>query len=281
MARAPQIILPPEEERVERTIKMVVAYDGTEYHGWQRQATGISVQEIVETRLEALFNTPHIRIQGSSRTDAGVHALGLVASFVAPRCPYLPDWKIRKALNRLLPPSVKIRSVEIVEDSFNARFSAKGKAYAYLVNTGDPSPFSGRWCHHVSDIVNIEGIRKALEYVQGTHDYSAFTIQLKEDKDHVRTIYKTELLTFGNLLCFHIVGNGFLYKMVRSISGTLIDIGRGKIPPENVLKALETRDRQYTRDVAPAQGLFLLKVFYEEDEWKEHKLTLLPFQEFF
>ncbi len=270
----------PMEERVERTFKLVVAFDGTDYHGWQRQDNGISVQQILEERLATLFNVPFMRIQGSSRTDSGVHALGMAVTFKAPLSPYIPDWKLMKALNRILPPTIKIRSVEIVPDEFNARFSACGKAYAYVVNTGYLSPFTDRWSCDVADIVDLEGIRKGLEYVKGTHDFSPFTIQLKEDKDHVRTIYETELKIFGRFLCFHIIGNGFLYKMVRAISGTLIEVGRGKIPAENIRLALETGDKKYVRDVAPGKGLFLLKVFYTPDEWKEHTLTDLPFRMF-
>ena len=270
----------PLSERTERTFKLVIAFDGTDFNGWQRQGNGLGVQQVLEERLATLFDVPALRVQGSSRTDSGVHALGMVASFRAPASPYIPDWKLMKALNRILPPSIKIRSAQIVPDTFNARFSACGKAYAYVVNTGYISPFSDRWSCDVADIVDLEAIREGLEYVEGTHDFSPFTIQLQEEKDHVRTIYKAELKVFGRFLCFHIVGNGFLYKMVRAVSGTLIEAGRGKIPAENIRLALETGDKKYIRDVAPGKGLFLLKVFYEPEEWKSHTLELLPFHMF-
>ena len=121
-----------------------------------------------------------------------------------------------------------------------------------------------------------EGLKLNLDFTK----IAKVAANIKEDKDHVRTIYETELKVFGRFLCFHIIGNGFLYKMVRAISGTLIEVGRGKIPAENVRLALETGDKKYVRDVAPGKGLFLLKVFYSPDEWKDHTLTDLPFRMF-
>ena len=259
-----------------RTFRLELSFDGTDYHGWQRQANGITVQEVLETKLWHLFNNDSIRVQGSSRTDSGVHALGMAASFQAPPSPYIPDWKLKKALNRLLPPSIKIREAAVAEDGFNARFSAHSKAYVYVINTGDLNPFTCRWSWNVSDIVNPDGMAEALKYVEGTHDFSTFTVELDPSKDHVRTIYRAEIRRFGPLLCLHIMGDGFLYKMVRSIVGAVAEVGRGNLSPDAISRMLEAKRRSAAKDTAPALGLFLLKVFYD-DSWKCHELSAPPF----
>ncbi len=265
-----------EQPQPIRTFRLELSFDGTEYHGWQRQPNGITVQEVLEDRLCHLFNTREIRVQGSSRTDSGVHALGMAASFQAPPSPYIPDWKIKKALNRLLPPSIKIREAVVVEDGFNARFSAHSKAYVYVINTGDLNPFTCRWSWHISDLINSEGMREALSFLEGKHDFSTFTVELDPSKDHVRTILKTDIKKFGPLICIYVLGDGFLYKMVRSMVGAVADVGRGKLTPESVKTMLEAKNRSAARDTAPALGLFLLKVFYDES-WKDHDFDKPPF----
>ena len=265
------------EERPARNFRMEVSFDGTEYHGWQRQPNGISVQEVIEEKLSHIFNTERIRIQGSSRTDAGVHALGMAVSFSAPESPYIPDWKIKKALNRLLSPSIKIRNVDYAEPDFNARFSAKGKAYIYVVNTGDLNPFTARWSCCQPEFTRLDAVRQAMGYLQGTHDFSAFTVELDPTKDHVRTLYRMEVKTFGPLVCMCFIGNGFLYKMVRSMTGALLEVGRGRMTPERVGEMLASRNRSMAKDTAPANGLFLMKVFYQEDEWQSFEFDRPPF----
>ena len=259
-----------------RTFRLELSFDGTDYHGWQRQSNGITVQEVLEGKLRHLFNNDSIRVQGSSRTDSGVHALGMAVSFQAPPSPYIPDWKLKKALNRLLPSNIKIREAVVAEPGFNARFSAHSKAYVYVINTGDLNPFTCRWSWHIPDLVNPDGMEEALKFVVGTHDFSTFTVELDPSKDHVRTIYKAEMKRFGPLLCIHIMGNGFLYKMVRSIVGAVVEVGRGNLTPDMIGRMLEAKKRSAAKDTAPALGLFLLKVFYD-DSWKKHDLTEPPF----
>jgi len=256
---------------------MELCFDGTEYHGWQRQANGITVQEVLEDRVKKLFGGCHIAMQGSSRTDAGVHALGMVVSFDAPESPYIPDWKIKKALNRLLPPSIKVREVSLAEPKFNARNSAYGKAYAYVVNTGDLNPFTSRWSWHMTDCKDIPAMEEAIKAVVGTHDFSSFTTERGAIDDPVRSIFKTEIKTFGPLICLHFIGDGFLYKMVRGMTGTIVDVGRGKIPASDVAQILDACDRCAARDTAPAEGLFLLKVFYDHASYEAHSLDKVPF----
>ncbi|MBR3708275.1 MAG: tRNA pseudouridine synthase A, partial [Lentisphaeria bacterium] len=191
----------PEEGSPERTVKMELAYDGTAYHGWQRQPNGINVQEVVEERLCKLFGGKQIRIQGSSRTDAGVHALGLVASCKLPEHPLIPTWKVHKALNRLLPPDIRIRSIEEMPEDFNARFSAHAKSYVYVVNTGDINPFTNRYSWLLDDMTDIDSLRKAIQYLEGEHDFSTFTVDRGSIDDPVRLILKTDVTTFGPLVC--------------------------------------------------------------------------------
>ena len=262
-----------------RTIRMVVAFDGTAYHGWQRQPNGLTVQQVVEERLFKLFGEIPIRIQGSSRTDSGVHSLGLTVSFTTPPDRDIPDWKICKALNRLLPEDIRIRSVATVPESFNARFSAKAKSYVYVVNSGEVNPFTSRWSWHLHDFHDLDAVSRALGYLKGTHDFSTFSVESKKYDDPVRSILRAEVYECGSLKCIHFIGDGFLYKMVRSMVGVLAEIGRGRIAPEIVPEMLEARSRCAARDTAPARGLFLMKVFYENREWEDYSVNTIPWME--
>lgn len=268
---------PPQEARPLRRFRVELSFDGTEYHGWQVQPNGLTVQEVLESCLSKLFGGCRIRVQGSSRTDSGVHALGLVASFDAPESPYIPDWKVKKAMNRLLPPSIKIREAELAPDSFNARFSAHAKAYVYVINTGDLNPFTCRWSWHLRSFTRLDEVAAALKLLEGTHDFSSFAVERSGIDDPVRTIFRAELKTFGPLVCLHFIGDGFLYKMVRSMAGALADVGLGRMEPDEMSRILEARDRCMARDTAPAHGLFLVKVFYKPGEWEGHRLEQPPF----
>ena len=260
------------------TFKVELSFDGTAYHGWQRQPNGISVQQVFEEKLYHLFGEREfIRIQGSSRTDAGVHALGMVCSFSAPPSPYIPDWKLKKAMNRLLPDDIRIRSAEVVKDSFNARFDALAKSYVYVVNTGDINPFSGRYSWHMEDMTGIDALREAIKHVEGRHDFSTFTVERGKIDDPVRTILRAEIVTFGPLVCMYFLGTGFLYKMVRSMVGALMFVGRGRMTPDEFRGILLACDRAKCKDTAPARGLFLKKVFYEPDAWLDDLPDRPPF----
>ncbi len=267
-----------EKKSCSHTFKMELSYDGTNYHGWQRQKNESTVQEVIEEKLFHLFGRREmIRIQGSSRTDAGVHALGAVCSFQAPESPYIPDWKIKKALNRLLPSDIRIRTAEIVENNFNARFSAHAKSYVYVVNTGDENPFTERYSWHIHDFTEINTLRKALKKVEGTHDFRSFTVENSNLNDPVRTILKTDVIEFGSLVCIYFLGNGFLYKMVRSIVGSLSFVGRGIMTEQEFEEILLAHDRSKCKDTAPAKGLFLKKVFYHNDSWENDLPKHPPF----
>ncbi len=267
----------PAEDAPSRTVKMEIAFDGTAYHGWQRQPNGITVQEVLEDRLSKLFGGAFIRVQGSSRTDAGVHALGLVASCHLPEHPIIPGWKVHKALNRLLPPDIRIRTLEEMPDGFNARFSAHAKSYIYVVNTGDINPFTNRYSWLLDDMTHLDELREAIRYFQGVHDFSTFTVERGKIDDPVRHILHTDIHTFGPLVCMRFIGTGFLYKMVRSMVGALVFVGRGKLPPEAMGEMLEAKNRLACKDTAPAKGLFLKKVYYETDGWKTDQVETPPF----
>ena len=276
---APETELVSTSESAPRTtFKMELSFDGTAYHGWQRQPNGITVQEVVEEKLYRLFGErEHIRIQGSSRTDAGVHALGMVCSFSAPPSPYIPDWKLKKAMNRLLPDDIRVRTAEVVKDGFNARFDALAKSYVYVVNTGDINPFSGRYSWHMEDMTEIDALREAVKHVEGRHDFSTFTVERGKIDDPVRTILRSEIVTFGPLVCMYFLGTGFLYKMVRSMVGALMFVGRGRMTPDEFRGILLACDRAKCKDTAPARGLFLKRVFYEPDAWLDDLPARPPF----
>lgn len=260
------------------TFKMEIAFDGTNYHGWQTQPNGLAVQQAIEERLGRLFGNIPIRIQGSSRTDSGVHALGMVASFRAPERRNIPDWKILKAMNRLLPDDIRIRSVEVVPPEFNARFAAKGKSYVYVINSGEVNPFTSRWSWRLFDFQNIAAVQTALDFLRGTHDFTSFAVESKKYDDPVRSIIRAEIYECGSLKCIHFIGDGFLYKMVRSMVGVLAEIGRNRLPPEIIPEMLEMRDRSSARDTAPAAGLFLMKVFYEHNGWDNYEMRSVPWE---
>lgn len=264
-------------DRPIRTFRLEISYDGTAYHGWQRQPNGITVQEVLEDKLSRLFGGIPLRVQGSSRTDAGVHALGLVGSFRAPESPYIPDWKVKKALNRLLPDDIRIRSAQIVSDDFNARFSARAKSYVYMVNTGDINPFTNRYCWHMEDMTETAALQEAIGYLKGEHDFTTFAVEAAKYEDPVRHILDTRIVTFGPLVGMYFLGTGFLYKMVRSMAGALMFVGRGRIPPAEIKAMLEARDRLRCKDTAPAKGLFLKKVFYEGESMENDLPDRPPF----
>ncbi len=260
-----------------RNFRMTLAFDGTNYHGWQRQPNGITVQEVLEERLCKLFGNTPIRVQGSSRTDSGVHALGMAVSFRAPESPYIPDWKILKAMNRLLPDDIRIRTLELAPPEFNARFSAEGKSYVYVVNTGAVNPFTSRWSWRLNDCHDTAAMAESLRYLEGEHDFSSFAVDSASLDDPVRKIVKAEIYDKGPLHCIHFIGTGFLYKMVRSMVGTVVEVGRGKLKPSDVGRILEARKRLAGRDTAPARGLFLMKVFYTPGEWDSYTPDPIPF----
>jgi tRNA pseudouridine38-40 synthase len=258
-------------------VLLEISYDGSEYGGWQIQPNRLAVQEDIQKKLTKLYGGQFIHLIGASRTDAGVHAIGFAASFLTPVRPVIPLDKLLTALNRQLPPQVRIRSVREVSLDFHTRYDAIGKAYTYVMNLGLETPFSGRYSMLADPRQDINAMREAAKHLIGTHDYSSFVAERKNIDDAVRTIYDIRIQDFGNFRCITFIGSGFLYKMVRNLVGTLYAAGNGTILPESAGKILEARDRTIAPDTAPAHGLFLMKVFFEPDDPCSFQLEQVPF----
>lgn len=259
-----------------RHIYMEIAYDGTDFNGWQLQPNDPSVQGKLEQAMTSLYGGQLIRVQGSSRTDSGVHALGFVGHATVPESPYIPFENLFKALNRRLPDSIKIRRLHVVPDDFHARFDALGKAYTYVINLGEKMPFQSRYSWHLPQCTRLDAMREAFDILTGTHDFSAFAAEIERYEDAVRTIYRIDMQHFDQLLCITFVGNGFLYKMIRSIMGAVTAVGLGRISPADIAQILEGKKRTAHVTTCPPQGLFLMKVFYQEDELQGFRLEKPP-----
>ena len=244
-----------------RNIKLVIAYDGTNYHGWQVQPNKRTIQGTIEAQLKKII-AEEVRIIGSGRTDAGVHALNQVANFKT-HSDLSPDI-IRKALNSLLPEDIYIKEAEYVPLNFHARYMAKAKIYEYrILNREEPDIFNRRYHWHVIPPLDIDKMKEALSMLIGTHDFSSFMSSKSSVKDPVRTIMRAELIEEKNkFLKIIIEANGFLKHMVRNIVGTLVQLGYGKISLDKFKYIIEAKDRREAGKKAPARGLFLVEVKY-------------------
>ena len=251
-----------------KRVKIVVAYDGTNYCGWQVQPNGLSVQEVLEKHLSDLL-CEEIRITGASRTDAGVHALGNVAVFdVETR---IPPEKIAVALNHKLTENIRILESEEVAPDFHPRYAKSEKTYEYtVIHTDIEIPTLARYGYHVYRPLNVEAMQEAAADLEGTHDFSAFCSAGAQVQTKVRTVYEVQVrqepLTGvkGEKIVIRVRGNGFLYNMVRIIAGTLLEVGMGRRSRETVQRALATGERTLAGPTAPAKGLMLVGIAYEE-----------------
>jgi tRNA pseudouridine38-40 synthase len=244
--------------------KLVVAYDGTGYEGWQVQKTGTGVQEKVEAALARLFPSKP-RLHSSSRTDTGVHALGMVAHFEAPRAECrMTTRKLALALNAWLPADIRVLSATRAPKDFHARFDAAGKQYRYFVwNHPAMNPLLRHSAWHVPRPLDFAAMRAGAKLFVGKHDFKSFAASRNYQMEStVRTLTRCELKRSGPRLTFIIEGDGFLYKMCRGIVGTLVQAGLGKFPAHEIQRMLAKRDRRVAGMTAPAHGLVLWKVFY-------------------
>ena len=245
--------------------KLTIAYDGTNYQGWQVQKVGVGVQEKVEAALRKLFPSVQ-RLHSSSRTDTGVHALGMVAHVEVARAEFrMPVAKLPLALNAHLPEDIRVMEARRCRADFHARFHAAGKQYRYFVwNHPGMNPLLRHSAWHVPQKLDLPAMRQGAQLCVGTHDFRSFAANRSyEVENTVRTLGRCDLRKNGPMLTFIIEGNGFLYKMCRGIVGTLVQMGRGKYPPEEITAMLSARDRRVAGMTAPAQGLVLWKVFYK------------------
>lgn len=244
-----------------RTIKLTIAFDGTNYHGWQIQKEKPTVQQVLRDTISMVLNRPII-LHGSGRTDAGVHALGLVAHFATDAD--LPVDILCKAVNCLIPKDIVIKKAEEVDARFNARYSAKSRTYWYLIwNSSQRCAFLQRYAWHVSAPLNIEAMKQAAASLVGVHDFASFQGSDRENGHAVREVLRVTCKKMRqHLVIFSITANAFVKHMVRNIVGTLVDVGTGKISAESFESILLKKDRTAASITAPPHGLFLRKVHY-------------------
>jgi tRNA pseudouridine38-40 synthase len=241
--------------------KLTVAYRGTEFSGWQRQTAKRTVQGCIEDALEKIWGAK-ISLQGSGRTDTGVHALGQVASFNAPRRHAAVD--LQRALNANLPRDVRIVKCQLVSPAFHARFDAMGKTYRYLILNSfvqDPFTLDTHW--HVPRPLDLPAMRRAARMLLGRHDFSSFTSNPGYERESmVRTMKRVSVVRDGKQIVFHFSADGFLYRMVRNLVGALAKVGHAKISVADFGKILRACSRSEAPNTAPACGLYLMNVTY-------------------
>lgn len=245
--------------------KLTLAYDGTNFCGWQVQPSGVSIQYLIQEALGILFKKP-TSLTGSGRTDAGVHALGQVAHCTADHTVDLV--KLRFSLNGLLPKEIRVLHIELVPDTFHARYSALSKIYRYHLHTDQVMlPFKRLYSVQVHHPLDINQLKEASLAFIGTHDFTTFANEPSKGsaaKNPVRTIMRIDITQELGGLYVEFEGTGFLYKMVRNIIGTLLDVCSGKLAIEDIPKLFEAKDRRIAGQAAPARGLFLVKVNYPD-----------------
>ena len=244
-----------------RNIKLTIEYDGKCYNGWQKQPNKLNIQGEIE---KAIYNITKEKVDliGSGRTDAGVHALGQVANFKTDS--QIPIEKLAIAINSQLKNSIVIKNAEEVNERFHSRYNAKQKTYRYIINnskTGSAIYRNLEYCFPIK--LDVEKMKKAAKYFEGEHDFKAFKSSGTSSKNSVRTIYKAEAKQDKERIIIELTGNGFLYNMVRIISGTLLDVGLGKILPEEIPNIIEEKNRQKAGKTLPPHGLYLVAVEYK------------------
>ncbi len=244
-------------------VLLTLAYDGTNYAGWQSQQNAVSVQDTVGAALTKLYGFT-VDVLGASRTDAGVHALGQRAAFTVPdELQKIPISRIPYALNTFLPPDITAVAAESVDDVFHPIFGAKRKTYRYKIwNSDYPNPLERRYTHWVREKLDIPSMQEATRAFIGTHDFAGFCSVGSHAKTTVRTIYDLNVTADSPLINITVTGGGFLYNMVRIIAGTLILVGRHKIQAADMPKIIASTDRSKAGPTAPASGLTLLEIIY-------------------
>ncbi len=241
-------------------LKLTIKYDGTDYHGWQYQPNGITVQEVLENTLQKVLKNK-ISVTGCSRTDAGVHAKMHVSNFKAETS--IPVHKIPLVLNQFLPDDIRASECEMVDDDFNARYHTVEKTYRYrILNQEHNDPFLSRYVWHYPTRLDVEKMKEAACFMVGEKDFTAFMASGSSAKTTVRNLKKVEVEKEGNLITITACANGFLYNMVRIIVGTLVYVGNSKLTAEEVKRILESKDRRLGGVTAPPQGLILEEVVY-------------------
>jgi tRNA pseudouridine38-40 synthase len=246
-----------------RNIKLIIEYDGTNYHGWQAQArTGKPTIQDTLNRVIKTLTEEDVKILSSGRTDSGVHAFGHVANFKTRSS--IPSGAWAPALNHLMPNDIKVLSSEEVDEGFHARYSALGKIYKYrILNRPQPTALHRNYAWHVHRRLNLKNMRLAASVLKGEHDFSAFRSSGCTAKSPVRTIRSAVVKQTGGFIEIWVEADGFLQYMMRNIAGTLVEVGLGRFKPEDMQRMLAARDRTRAGRTAPPHGLYLVKVLYE------------------
>lgn len=248
----------------ERNIRITLAYDGTDFQGWQIQRSGRTVQGVLEEALQRMHRHP-VRVRAAGRTDSGVHACGQVVNFFSD-LDSIPGAKFRDALNSYLPPDIRVMTGGEVEEGFHARRSARARWYGYYLYVAEVGlPQYRRYCWKVSRRPNVETLNRMAGCLVGEHDFTTFTAAGCQERSFVRNVQAASFHPEGPFLVFRIGAGSFLWKMVRSIVGTLVEVEGAGGGEERIRQILEARDRSQAGSTAPARGLFLERVLYDGD----------------
>ena len=243
-----------------RNIKLIIEYDGKSFNGWQKQPNKLNIQGEIEKAIGDITGE-EIDLIASGRTDAGVHSLGQTANFKTNS--NIPTDKFAIAINSKLKKSIVIKTAEEVDERFHSRYSVKSKRYRYTINNSETGSAIYRDMeYHFPIKLDVDKMKKAAKYFEGEHDFKAFKASGTSSKSSVRTIFKADVFKEKDRIYIELTGNGFLYNMVRIISGTLLDVGIGKINPEEISKIIEEKDRKKAGKTLPAHGLCLMEVNY-------------------
>ena len=246
-----------------RNIKLTIEYDGKDFNGWQKQPNKLNIQGTIEQAIKSITGED-VELNASGRTDAGVHALGQVANFKTNS--QIPIEKFPIAINSKLKKSIVIKKAEEVDERFHSRLSCKKKTYRYIINNSEEGSAIYRNLEtHVPQKLDVDSMKEAVKYFEGEHDFKAFKASGTSSKSSVRTIYRAEVRDAGNeRIYIELTGNGFLYNMVRIIAGTLVEVGMGKIEPQEIKTIIESQKRENAGKTLPPQGLYLVNVEYEK-----------------
>lgn len=243
-----------------RNIKLTIEYHGKDFNGWQKQPNKLNIQGEIERAIESITGET-IELIGSGRTDAGVHALGQVANFKTNS--YIPIDKFAVAINSKLKKSIRIKKAKEVGERFHSRYCAHFKKYRYVINCSSAGTAIFRELEYQFPMkLDVTKMKNAAKYFEGEHDFAAFKASGTSNKNSVRKIFKAEVLEKEERIWIELTGSGFLYNMVRIIAGTLLDVGMGKIEPEEIPEIIKSKDRKRAGKTLPALGLYLVEVNY-------------------
>ena len=244
-----------------RNIKLTIEYDGKDFNGWQKQPNKLNIQGTIEQAIKNITGED-VELNASGRTDAGVHALGQVANFKTNS--EIPIEKFAIAINSKLKKSIVIKKAEEVDERFHSRLNCKRKTYRYIINNSSEGTAIYRYLEtHIPQKLDVKKMEQALKYFEGEHDFKAFKASGTSSKSSVRTIYKTQIYKKEDRIIIELTGNGFLYNMVRIIAGTLVDVGLGKIEPQQIENIIKEKKRENAGKTLPPNGLYLVSVEYE------------------